>query len=96
MTSIICKLMESIVHDKLVSFMTDNELFSIYQHGFVPERNCMTNLLACMKEWCKIIEEDDQIDVIYTDFAKAFDKIRNKWYPARICIRTYSFRDIHQ
>ena len=75
MTSIICKLMESIVRDKLVSFMTENELFSIYQHGFVPERNCMTNLLACMEEWCKIIEEGDQIDVIYTDFAKAFDSV---------------------
>ena len=35
-TSIICKLMESIVRDKLVCHMMKNNLFSDKQHGFVP------------------------------------------------------------
>ena len=35
-TSIICKLMESIVRDKLVCHMMKNNLFSGKQHGFVP------------------------------------------------------------
>ena len=44
-TSIICKLMESIIRDKIVIHMERNNLFSQMQHGFVPLRNCMTNLL---------------------------------------------------
>ena len=46
-TSIICKLMESIVRDKIVIHMKRNNLISQMQHGFVPLRNCMTNLLLC-------------------------------------------------
>ena len=48
-TSILCKLMESIVRDKLVCHMMKNKLFSEKQHGFVPSRNCVTNLLICIE-----------------------------------------------
>ena len=50
MTSIICKVMESIVRDELVEHMVSNNLFSEFQHGFVPLRDCMTNLLSCMEK----------------------------------------------
>ena len=74
-TSIICKLMESIIRDKLVAHMEKNKLFSRYQHGFVPRRNCISNLLICMEMWTEMIERGLPIDVIYTDFAKAFDRV---------------------
>lgn len=35
----------------------------------------MTNLLICIEKWTEIIEEGSPIDVIYTDFAKAFDRV---------------------
>ena len=75
MTSIICKLMESIVRDKLVEHMVTNKLFSEWQHGFVPLRDCMTNLLSCMERWTEFLESGGYVDVIYTDFAKAFDSV---------------------
>ena len=31
--------------------MKRNNLFSQMQHGFVPLKNCMTNLLLCMGNW---------------------------------------------
>ena len=74
-TSIICKLMESIVRDKIVTHMERNNLFSKKQHGFVPLRNCMTNLLTCMEKWTDMIEKRLPIDIIYTDFAKAFHRV---------------------
>ena len=76
--SIICKLMESIVRDKLVSHMERNNLFSKKQHGFVPLRNCMTNLLTCIELWTEMIEHGLPIDIIYTDFAKAFDRVPHR------------------
>ena len=74
-TSIICKLMESIVRDKIVDHMVQNNLFSKQQHGFVPFRDCMTNLLTCLELWTEMIENGDAVDVIYTDFSKAFDSV---------------------
>ena len=74
-TSIICKLMESVVRDQIVEHMSKNNIFSPKQHGFVPNRNCMTNLLTCMEMWTQMIEEGLPIDIIYTDFAKAFDRV---------------------
>ena len=77
-TSIVCKIIESLVRDRVVEHMTCNNLFSEYQHGFVPLRNCMTNLLSCMEKWSEILECNDAIDVIYTDFAKAFDSVTHQ------------------
>ena len=63
--------MESIVRDQIVNHMSANDLFSNKQHGFVPNRNCMTNLLTCLEIWTDMIEKGLPIDIIYTDFAKA-------------------------
>ena len=73
-TSIICKLMESIVRDKLVCHMVKNNLFSDKQHGFVPSRNCVTNLIICMEIWTEWMEKGWK-KIIYTVFAKAFDRV---------------------
>ena len=35
----------------------------------------MTNLLQAMDDWTKAIELGHNIDVIYTDFSKAFDSV---------------------
>ena len=74
-TSIICKLMESIVRDKLVCHMVKNNLFWDKQHGLVPSRNCVTNLIICMEIWTEWMEKGLPIDIIYSDFAKAFDRV---------------------
>ena len=67
--------MESIVRDKIVAHMGINNVLSEKQHGFVPNKNCMTNLLICMENWTYNLENGYPIDIIYTDFAKAFDRV---------------------
>ena len=74
-TSVISKIMESIIRDSIVLHMTRNDLFSDSQHGFVPGRNCITQLLVCLEEWTKLLEQGHAFDVGYTDFAKAFDSV---------------------
>ena len=75
LTSVISKIMESIVRAAIVNHLMKNNLFSDDQHGFVPGRNCITQLLMCLEEWTKMIEDGDCFDVIYTDFSKAFDSV---------------------
>ena len=49
LTSVVGKLMESLVRDHLVEHMMRNKLFCDAQHGFVPGRSCMTKLLVVIE-----------------------------------------------
>ena len=53
----------------------ENGLLTNEQHGFVPYRNCMTNLLTEIENWSTMIDEGRVFDIIYTDFSKAFDSV---------------------
>ena len=75
LTSVISKVMESIVRDAMVEHLVRNNLFTNDQHGFVPGRDCITQLLICMEIWTNMIEDGVCFDVIYTDFSKAFDSV---------------------
>ena len=59
--------------------MLNVNLFADEQHGFVPNRDCMTNLLLALEDWAEALEFGYDIDVIYTDFAKAFDSVPHNW-----------------
>ena len=67
--------MESIVRNAIVSHMMKHNLLNDDQHGFVPGRDCTRQLLICMKDWTNMIETGEAFDIIYTDFAKAFDSV---------------------
>ena len=75
LTSVICKLFESIIKEFITEHLTKNKLLADEQHGFVPYRNCMTNLLMAIEDWSAMIEEGRVFDLIYTDFSKAFDSV---------------------
>jgi hypothetical protein len=77
-TSVISKIMESLVRDAIMEHMTKNNLLANAQHGFVPGRNCITQLLLCLEEWTNMLENGDTFDVIYTDFSKAFDSVAHE------------------
>ena len=55
-TSIVCKIMESIIRDYLVEHMVSKNLFADSQYGFIPNRDCMSNLLLALEEWTQAIE----------------------------------------
>ncbi len=50
----------------------------INQHGFRKGRSCVTQLLEVVEEWNNIMNETDQLDVIYLNFCKAFDIVPHK------------------
>ena len=61
-----------------MNHLVDNNLLSNCQHGFVGEKSCNTQLLECMDTWTDIIDNGGYLDVIYMDFAKAFDKVAHQ------------------
>ena len=58
--------------------MVSKNLFADSQHGFVPKRACMSNLLLALQKWTQAIELGHSVGLIYTDFAKAFDSVSHK------------------
>ena len=67
--------MESIIRDEIVFHLMKHNLLTDDQHGFVPGRDCITQLLVCIDKWTELIDERQNFDVIYTDFSKAFDSV---------------------
>ncbi len=58
--------------------MLDNNLFVEEQHGFLPGRSCVTQLLEVLDDWFLHYDNSIPIDVIYLDMAKAFDSVPHK------------------
>jgi len=48
------------------------------QFGFIKGRSTSLQLLQIIDKWTKLLENGCQVDVIYTDLEKAFDKIPHK------------------
>ena len=67
--------MERIIKDTLMSHLTRNHLIRPSQHGFVPKKSCTTNLLEYLEKVTKAVEEGKDVDIVYLDFAKAFDLV---------------------
>ena len=75
LTSVVCKVMESLVKDCVLKFLLDNRLLNLSQHGFLPNRSCVTNLLSFLEDVSSSLDSGHSVDVIYLDFQKAFDKV---------------------
>ncbi|KAI8505108.1 hypothetical protein Bbelb_172170 [Branchiostoma belcheri] len=75
LTSVTGKVLEGIVRDQIVDHMKSNELFTKHQHGFLPGRSTVTQILECLEDWTESLDGGEPTDVIYLDFRKAFDSV---------------------
>ena len=75
LTCIICKIMEAIIRDNMISHLTKYKLIHSTQHGFMAEKSCQTNLIEYLDTLTRLVDEGHHVDVIYLDSAKAFDKV---------------------
>ena len=74
-TCVPCKLFEKLVRDRVVSHMTEHDLFSNAQYGFRSLPSCALQLLDVMEKWTEWLDEGKSFDCIYYDFSKAFDTV---------------------
>ncbi|XP_045454348.1 uncharacterized protein LOC123663726 [Melitaea cinxia] len=71
--SSIPKLFEKIVYDMIYPVL--RPLLMSSQHGFINKRSTESNLCEFLDIVLNAMDSGHQVDVIYTDYAKAFDKI---------------------
>ena len=75
LTSQICKVFEKVVRKHLVRFFDVHQLFNPSQHGFRANRSCLSQLLSHFDTITSYLNDGHGVDVVYLDFAKAFDKV---------------------
>ena len=73
LTSLVMKVFERILYDELLTRTIDK--IDTRQHGFLRNRSCNSNLLLFTESIVRSLHEKIGTDVIYFDFAKAFDTV---------------------
>jgi hypothetical protein len=58
-----------------MKYLQLNKLIVSSQHGFVPNKACVTNLLETLDIITDAVNKGHSVDLILLDFAKAFDKV---------------------
>ena len=75
LTCIVSKVFEKCIRDELFSHC--KELIFDSQPGFLPNKSCVTQLLPFSHDVCLSLNVGGLIDVVYFDFAKAFDSVNH-------------------
>ena len=55
--------------------MKSNSSFGYQQHSLRKVKSCITQIIEVMDDWTSKLGGNDNIDVIYMDFQKAFDSV---------------------
>ncbi len=56
------------MRERITKHLTEHQLISPTQHGFVKKKACVTNLLEFQNLVSELLNDDKAMDVLYTDF----------------------------
>ena len=76
--------MKSVIHDVITEHLDKHKLIRDSQHGFRRDRSCTTNILEFLHMVRDVINQKGNVDVIFLDFAKAFDKVPHRRLLAKL------------
>ena len=75
LTSHLIKTFERVLKKVLQNHLEVTLALNDQQHGFRSRRSCLSQLLSHYNEILKGMEEGGNVDTVYLDFSKAFDKV---------------------
>ena len=75
LTSVICKVLEHIVHSHIMDHLEQHKILVDNQHGFRSKHSTETQLILTTNDIAKSLEEGETVHMAILDFAKAFDKV---------------------
>jgi len=88
LTSVCCKILEQLIRDHIMmEYLLGNDLISDKRYGFISGRSTSLQLLHMLDKWTEYLEYRGQIDVLYSDFEKAFGKVPH----IRLISKLYSY-----
>ena len=75
LTSLVMKQFEKIIRSELMSKC--EHIINSNQHGFLPHKSCTTQMVLFSDNIATSLNNNSHIDVVYFDFAKAFDSVNH-------------------
>lgn len=72
---IVSKVFERLIYNQI--YPSIKQSFSSYQHGFLKGRSTTSNLILLNDFLTEAMDDGQQVDVVYTDYSKAFDRINH-------------------
>ncbi len=75
LTSVVCKMFESIIRDHLLQYLNVNNVMSPNQFGFLPCRSTTIQLINVIDLITTNLDNKVDTDVVFMDFQKAFDTV---------------------
>jgi len=70
-----CKIFERILKQQMLARLLENHLIIRQQFGFLSKCSTCSQLLDSVNDWMLTVRDRRSVDVIYFDFAKAFDSL---------------------
>ena len=84
LTSVACRLMERCIKAKVMDHLEEHNILVEAQHGFQKRKSTLTNLLDYMEAVTDAVDQGLQVDAVYFDFKKAFDKVPHRRLLAKL------------
>ncbi len=84
LTSALCKIFKILLKKALLLFLTEIRSLSQSHHGFLPRRSCLSKLILQEERVTRLVDEGHTVDLVYLDFAKAFDSINHRFLLAKL------------
>ncbi len=78
------EVIQKIAKKALLLFLTETQSLSPSQHGFLPRRSCLSNLILQEEHVTRLLDEGHTVDLVYLDFAKAFDSVNHRFLLAKL------------
>jgi len=66
---------ERVLKQQMFAYLLENNLITRQQFGFLSKCSTCTQLLDGVNDWTLTVRDRRSADVIYFDFAKAFDSV---------------------
>ena len=73
--SVLSKPLERFVHQHLLDFLEDRQLFHPFQSGFRPQHSCQSALTHMTDKWLSNMNNSLITGAVFLDFRKAFDLV---------------------
>ena len=78
LTAILCKLLEDIIRSAINDHLTEHNLLTARQFGFMKGRSTSLQLLTYLDEVAARLAEGGTVDAIYLDYQKAFETVPHR------------------
>ena len=91
LTSVCCKVMETVIKNHIMNYLLDRKLISRQQHGFLTKRSTCTQLLESINDWSVALDNKNNVDIVYVDFSRAFDSVVHSKLLCKLA--SYGIRD---